>query len=86
MNRLDVYEIIDGERDYQEILKNKNGWNSTHSLGEFLVLLDVYINKAKSTWCLENDKDAKKTKDIIRKIAALSVACMEENGSQARKK
>jgi len=75
--RADVYDAIDEEREYQE-----ERWpGHAHSNTEFLVYIDHYVKKgffAAST--LDGGDYGTETKDNLRKIAALAVAAMEQNG------
>lgn len=81
--RSEVYAAIDGERAYQE------GWNDPeltdsggrHSNVEFLAMIQYYTNNALGTATIRPDPAAKReTADALRKIAALAVAAMEQNG------
>lgn len=81
-----VYEAIDGERDYQDERWNFNTHGS-HSITEFLTYIRDYTEEALHIECREEDETANaKAIDIIRKIAALGVACMEQYGAPLRKK
>jgi len=92
MKRKNVYKLIDNERDYQD-----SRWNTDNetrsgksdildqdkSLAEWLNYLEFHLGEAKhGVYSLE----PKKTKESIRKIAALAVACMEYNDCPPRKK
>jgi hypothetical protein len=48
------------------------------SVGDFLILLDVYINRAKVGYS-DNEGDHI-PRDIVRKIAGIAVHCLEQNG------
>lgn len=80
-SRENVYKCIDGERSYQTDLT----WNhkDTPTLEAELLLLENYIRKATSIWC--DGTDNTKVLDIIRKIAGISVRCLEHNGCPPRK-
>lgn len=77
-NRNEVYAVIDRERDYQNDLKSDRTDGSDKSVGEYLVMLDTYINLAKTGWTMQAGNKA--ALDCIRKIAAVAVRCMEEHG------
>jgi hypothetical protein len=82
-----VYETIDGERDYQDSLastsENEDGH---HTTTEFLLYMDDYLQQAKHVAATTWGPDCKvKTLDILRKVTALGVACMEQNGVVPRK-
>ncbi|MFA5152768.1 MAG: hypothetical protein WC554_09430 [Clostridia bacterium] len=92
MKRKDVYKLIDSERNYQESrwdshTEKRSGksdiLDQDKSLAEWLNYIEFHLNEAKhGVYALE----PKKTKESIRKIAALAVACMEHNDCPPRKK
>lgn len=75
-----IYEAINGERDYQR------KWEDTpsggrHSNVEFLVYIRSYVNEALEFASRNPDPDAAPVcMNNLRKIAALAVAAMEQNG------
>lgn len=74
--RDNVYEAIDGERDYQDVRWQKP--RHTHTNTEFLVYINHYVQKGLAAVSVaDSDLEAK---DVLRKIAALAVAAMEANG------
>lgn len=79
MKRADVYKLIDGERDYQEALWPVNPLTE----GEFISLLQDYVNQARTVWARE-PKPCQATMGIIRKIASIAVNAMEQHGAPAR--
>ncbi len=82
MKREEVYQVIDGERDYQDSLGSDRTEGFTHSVGDSLVLLDTYLRKAKDAWSLNAGNTA--ALHEIRKIAGIAVRCMEQNGAPER--
>jgi hypothetical protein len=79
--RAEVYEAVDGEREYQDALK---GIRSTEkrTLGDFLVLLNHYMVEANQSYV--RNRGATQPMHEIRKIAAIAVKAMEENGAPKR--
>lgn len=76
--REEVYAVIDGERDYQDMR-----WpGHKHSVTEFLVFIDHYVKRGMTAVSTQDGERG--AFGDIRKIAALAVACMEENGAEAR--
>jgi hypothetical protein len=77
MNRATQEQVIAavrGERDYQD-----GRWpGHAHSLTEFLVFIDHYVKEAMDKVSVENGEDV--AKHATRKIAALAIAAMEQNG------
>jgi hypothetical protein len=87
LSRKEVYDLIDGEREYQE--ERWHGETSRgkgyHSPEEWLMYIEDYVNEAKHVMSRESYLTAtEKAMDLMRKIAALAVAAMEENGSTPR--
>lgn len=78
--RTEVYRVIDGERDYQDVKWPQPAHN--HSNTEFLVYIDYYVKQAFAAVATQNTDGA--TKPALRMIAALSVAAMEQNGVVSR--
>jgi hypothetical protein len=87
LTRPEVYKLIDGEREYQDKRWNSNtttsqGW---HSPQEWLTFIQDYTQEALHIGCREADQVAyNKQLAIIRKIAGMSVACMEQHGAPER--
>ncbi len=87
MTRPEVYNLIDGERNYQDSRWNVNtttseGWHTTQ---EWLTFIQDYTNEALHIGCREADQVAyNKQLAILRKIAGISVAAMEQHGAPER--
>lgn len=74
-----VFAVIDGERDYQEIR-----WpGHRHPVGSFLTYMNYYLIQACSGEST-NDASLYAAGNPLRKFLALAVACMEENGYVTR--
>lgn len=87
-SRGEVYSAIDGERAYQAERWNCNTSSccGKHSVTEFLVYIKDYVDEALHIATRVADPEAsQKELDIVRKIAALGVACMEQHGAPVRK-
>jgi len=85
--RKEVYAALDGERDYQEEKWNENTTASAgrHSVGEFVVFMDNYLHEAKAQLSRMAEPAATEAAlNTIRKITAMGVACMEQNGAPQR--
>lgn len=81
-SRRDVYEVVDGERDYQDGLPATRSDGGDKSVGAFLALMQRYMTVALDDYAM-NPGDAGAL-DVVRKITALGVACMEQHGAPAR--
>lgn len=81
--RQEVYAVIDGERDYQDARWNQNTTSTggVHSVTEFLVFMQSYLNQAIDQVSRNAEPEASQMAlDTIRKLTALGVVCMEQNG------
>lgn len=83
MKREEVYSLIDGERSYQDTLWGGRPHDDFKSAGDFLIYIEDYLRKAKTAYTTEAGNGP--TMEVIRKITALGVACMEVHGAPARK-
>lgn len=83
MNRKEVYELVDGERAYQDSLPHTRTDGSAKTVGDYLVLLQHYQNEATKAWTVNAGTEA--ALDVVRKIAGIAVGCMEAHGAPARK-
>lgn len=75
-----VYDIVDGERDYQD--EQWSHSDKTMTPGEYLILFEEYVAKARGRW-------AKTHGDVplmneFRKLAGIAVRAMETHGSIPR--
>jgi hypothetical protein len=85
--REEVYRAINGERAYQD-----GRWNSSttksggkHSLTEFLVYIRDYTEEALHHVSRNADPGANEyARHSLRKVAALAVAALEQNGVRHR--
>lgn len=83
MERSEVYRIIDSERSYQD--KDVAGVkyeNKVHTVGEEILIISEYANLASNAWVFT--KGNEKALDVIRKIAATCVRCIEHHGGKPR--
>ena len=88
MDRKEVYEVIDGERDYQDSLgpdRTRDPGN-VHRLvqGEDLVLIRHYLRKAEDAWTMSGGEMVPAALHEVRKIAAICVRQMEKYGAPKR--
>jgi hypothetical protein len=84
--RNEVYAAIDTERAYQNNLwpqDNRPGVPNPLTIGEFLLLIEEYTTRARAEWTAEK-KPEEKTLHFIRKIAGITVNCMEQHGAPHR--
>lgn len=83
--RADVYAAIDGERKYQDERWVNDVNTHRHSPEEWLMYMEDYIAEAKHI--LSRDAWPKCNRDamhIMRKVTAMGVAAMEQNGAFTR--
>jgi hypothetical protein len=77
--REQVYDAIDTERDYQD----KKWAGHSHEVGAYLTMLRTYVARAEEAWT-SNSGDAPAL-EVVRKITAIGVHCMEQHGAPHRK-
>jgi len=88
MERQKIYEAIDSERNYQNMRWNVNTTTSQnmHTFEEWFVYIEDYVNEAKHVLSRTPRQEADLiASDIMRKVAAMAVCCMEEHGVENRK-
>lgn len=82
MNQTEVFKIVDGERTYQESLGSDRTDGRNRTVGDELVLMDVYLRRAFDAWADYAGDTA--ALEQIRKVAAIAVRCMENHGAPGR--
>lgn len=85
--RYEVYEAIDGEREYQDSRWNAQTTTSEgkHTFEEWIVYIEDYLAEAKHILSREPAQTAQpKVAHIMRKVATMAVACMEQYGAPRR--
>lgn len=84
MKREDVYKLIDSERTYQDKAWAMNSSNAQPlTIGEELLLMEVYLRDAVDQWKVEPRPEVKTT-GLIRKLGAIAVRAMETHGAPSR--
>ena len=82
-SRRAVYQAIDSERNYQ----NERWGLRTHTVTEYITYMEHYLaetRKLASTTDLTIPINHNAVMDFVRKVAALGVVCMEDNGAPHR--
>ena len=82
-SRREVYAAIDSERAYQ----NERWGLRTHTVTEYILYMEAYLEMARrkaSTKDLTVAVNHTDVMDFIRKVTALGVVCMEDNGAPRR--
>lgn len=86
-SRREVYATIDTERAYQDKKWNPKTTTSggQHSFEEWFTYIDDYVSEAQHILSRETKKVAdEKSAHIMRKVAAMAVAAMEQLGAPPR--
>ena len=86
MNRQQVYGLIDQERNYQDVNYNPDAVLTSGAtrrqrdldVTSHLVLLDLYVTKAKEAWNVKGDN--RPALKQIAKLAAIAVRALERAG------
>lgn len=81
MERSEVYELIEGERDYQENMPQERRYRQSRI--DFLLAIRYYVDNA-LTLAGKHPGDDVIVAPELRKIAALAVAAMEKHGAPPR--
>lgn len=87
MSRKGVYQAINTERDYQDSIWNAEttASNGQHSPEEWFMYIEDYVNEAKHILSRKNVNEAyPEAMNIMRKVAGMAVAAMEQNGTNNR--
>ena len=90
VSREEVYVAIDGERDYQEQCWNADTTDSggLHETAAFLLYMEEYLARARklsaSLAVGAVDENGEQDLDFVRKVTALGIVCMEQNGAPKR--
>ena len=83
MKREDVYKVIDKERDYQDAKWGGLDHDTEHSVGDWIIYMEYYLNKAKVSYSTSFYTD-KPTLNELRKVIALGIAGFEIFGVPER--
>lgn len=86
-SRDEVYDVLDGERAYQETRWNADTTENEgrHVVAEWVLYMEHYLNLAKQALSTQPEPSAQlQALHIVRKVTALGVACMEQNGAPQR--
>jgi hypothetical protein len=86
MNKIeDVFKAISNEREYQDRLCGEADSNGKHSVSEWILYIEDYLEEARNIVSrYASPQSSKDALHIIRKIASMSVCCMEQNGIPER--
>lgn len=85
MDRQEVYKLIDGERDYQDSRWQSCESKGIHSYSEWILYMNDYLQEATHVCARVADPECReKVGNIMRKLAAMSVAAIEQNGAPPR--
>jgi len=85
MTRQEVYDLIDGERLYQDTVVDDDPNRRAlqhHSVGDYLTMMHHYMHIAMTEWT--QNAGTKQSLANIRKIAGICVKCMEFHGAPER--
>jgi hypothetical protein len=83
-----VTEAILGEVEYaKSFVLPEHSYYRTHTLGEFILMLNQYSSQAMQKWTHHSDVVDGHPESLheVRKIAALAFRCMEQHGAPTRK-
>jgi hypothetical protein len=86
-DRKSVIKAIDSEVEYaKSFVLPERQYYRTHTLGEFILMLNQYAAQAQQKWTHHADGEQfPESLHEVRKIAALAFRCMEQHGAPVRK-
>jgi hypothetical protein len=81
----DVFDAIRGERKYQDSLWSQAETKGIHTVPEWLLFIRSYLREAEEISARRAAPEADvDSLHIMRKIAAMAICCMEQNGVYQR--
>lgn len=84
LSRKDVFSIVDEERIFQDKMRPSTHHEGNASVPAHLLLMQEYLQRAITSWTNYRGMAVVEALDEIRKVAALAVRCMEQNGAVRR--
>ena len=78
-----VYQKINGERDYQDSISGSMIHKGKPTIAAEIMMLEHYLLEARNKWVTSYGNN-EPSLDIIRKIAGISVRCLENHGCPSR--
>jgi hypothetical protein len=83
--REEVYKALDSERTYQKRRWNADTTSSegVHTATEYILFMEHYLSEARRLASTASEGNLM-VLDFVRKVTALGVACMEQNGAPKR--
>lgn len=78
MNRVEVYKLIDGERDYQDEQSKKWDHQGVVTVEAEILMMEEYMKKVREAWT--NNYGPEQAMDQMRKVIAMGVRCLENHG------
>lgn len=82
MERQEVYNLIDGERDYQDSVIGNKYAHVAHPVAAEILMIEEYAARARVEWT--DNKGDEAALAMVRKVAGLCVRCMEHHGAPER--
>ena len=83
MSKDQVFKVIENERAYQDQVWGGNNHDKAHTVGDWIVYMNHYLDRAKikHSTAFRSDKEALTE---LRKVVALGIACFEQFGVPER--
>jgi hypothetical protein len=85
--RKEVFDVVDGEREYQEQGKGAartDRSTTTETVGDGIVIMESYLAKARDAYSKAHPEGREEALHQLRKVVALGVKTMEIHGAPAR--
>jgi len=85
MDRDQVYEIIDGERNYQNSLNPNWLHDGKPTIEAEILMMEEYLKYARTAWVTGTTYgDDKAGLDEMRKVVGIAIRCFENHGVPER--
>ena len=82
LTRSQVYDILNGERNYQNYVVHTNNYAKVQPVSGELLLMEQYLQEARQQWV--NNKGDEACLNFMRKVAGVAVRCFENHGCPPR--
>lgn len=84
ISRTEIFKILEEERDFQDKMRPSTHHEGNASIPAHLLLIQEYLHRAISSWTNYRGMAEVEALDELRKVAALAIRCMEQNGAVRR--
>ena len=83
MDRTEVYKVIDSERNYHEAQAKKWDHKGNPTVEAEILMMEEYMRKVRTAWVEHHNDET--SLDMMRKVIAMGVRCLENHGTGVEK-